>query len=190
LNTEVTAELVKRENPDVVVLATGSYPIVPDIPGVDKDIVVPVSEILFQEGPLPKESVVVGGGPTGCEVALHLAESGSKVIIVEMLSKIGNGLESITRKVLLNKLIEHNVRFLTDSVLERIEDNGVWVKSKGKEEFIPAERVIISIGNRPDTRLYEQIKDMKYEIYQIGDCLEPRSAKTAIYEGTVLGLSI
>jgi len=190
LNTEVTAELVKREDPDVVVLATGSYPIVPDIPGVDKDIVVPVSEILFQEGPLPKESVVVGGGPTGCEVALHLAESGSKVIIVEMLSKIGNGLESITRKVLLNKLIEHNVRFLTDSVLERIEDNGVWVKSKGKEEFIPAERVIISIGNRPDTRLYEQIKDMKYEIYQIGDCLEPRSAKTAIYEGTVLGLSI
>ena len=190
LNTEVNAELVKKEDPDVVVLATGSYPIIPDVPGVDKDIVVPVSKILFQEGPLPRESIVVGGGPTGCEVALHLAESGSKVTIVEMLPKIGNGLESITRKVLLNKLIENNVRFLTNSVLERIEDNGVWVKSKGKEEFIPAERVIISIGNRPDTRLYEQIKDMKYEIYQIGDCIEPRSAKTAIYEGTVLGLSI
>ncbi|RLB08480.1 MAG: hypothetical protein DRG27_05685, partial [Deltaproteobacteria bacterium] len=190
LNTEVNAELVKKENPDVVVLATGSYPIIPDVPGVDKDIVVPVSKILFQEGPLPRESIVVGGGPTGCEVALHLAESGSKVTIVEMLPKIGNGLESITRKVLINKLMENNVRFLTNSVLERIEDNGVWVKSKGKEEFIPAERVIISIGNRPDTRLYEQIKDMKYEIYQIGDCIEPRSAKTAIYEGTVLGLSI
>ena len=190
LNTEVNAELVKKEDPDVVVLATGSYPIIPDVPGVDKDIVVPVSKILFQEGPLPRESIVVGGGPTGCEVALHLAESGSKVTIVEMLPKIGNGLESITRKVLLNKLMENNVRFLTNSVLERIEDNGVWVKSKGKEEFIPAERVIISIGNRPDTRLYEQIKDMKYEIYQIGDCIEPRSAKTAIYEGTVLGLSI
>ena len=190
LNTEVNAELVKKEDPDVVVLATGSYPIIPDVPGVDKDIVVPVSKILFQEGPLPRESIVVGGGPTGCEVALHLVESGSKVTIVEMLPKIGNGLESITRKVLLNKLMENNVRFLTNSVLERIEDNGVWVKSKGKEEFIPAERVIISIGNRPDTRLYEQIKDMKYEIYQIGDCIEPRSAKTAIYEGTVLGLSI
>ena len=190
LNTEVNAELVKKEDPDVVVLATGSYPIIPDVPGVDKDIVVPVSKILFQEGPLPRESIVVGGGPTGCEVALHLAESGSKVTIVEMLPKIGNGLESITRKVLINKLMENNVRFLTNSVLERIEDNGVWVKSKGKEEFIPAERVIISIGNRPDTRLYEQIKDMKYEIYQIGDCIEPRSAKTAIYEGTVLGLSI
>jgi len=190
LNTEVNAELVKKEDPDVIVLATGSYPIIPDVPGVDKDIVVPVSKILFQEGPLPRESIVVGGGPTGCEVALHLVESGSKVTIVEMLPKIGNGLESITRKVLLNKLMENNVRFLTNSVLERIEDNGVWVKSKGKEEFIPAERVIISIGNRPDTRLYEQIKDMKYEIYQIGDCIEPRSAKTAIYEGTVLGLSI
>jgi len=190
LNTEVTPEIVKEEDPDVVVLATGSYPIVPDLPGVDKDIVVPVSEILNQEFPIPKETVVIGGGPTGCEVALHLAEAGSRVTIVEMLPKIGRGLESITRKVLLKKLSENNVKFMTESVLEKIEGNGVWVKSRGEYEFIPAERVIISIGNRPDTRLYEQIKNMPYEIHQIGDCLEPRSAKTAIYEGTVLGLSI
>lgn len=190
LNKEVTPETIENENPDVVILATGSYPIVPDIPGVDKDIVVSVSEILVPEGPAPKRSVVVGGGPTGCEVALHLAESGSMVTIVEMLSKVGNGLESITRKVLLNKLRQSNVLFMTGSILERIEDNGIIVRNKDGEVFLSAERVILTIGNRPDTRLYEKIKDMGYELYQIGDCLEPRSAKTAIYEGTVLGLSL
>jgi len=190
LNKEVTPEVIKEEDPDVIILATGSYPIIPDIPGVDKDIVVPVSEILMQEEPEPKNTVVVGGGPTGCEVALHLAESGSKVTIVEMLSKIGNALESITRKVLLNKLKENNVKFMTESILERIEDNGIIVRNKDGEVFVPAERVILSIGNRPDTRLYEKIKNMGYKIYQIGDCLEPRSAKAAIYEGTLLGLSL
>ena len=190
LGKEVTPETIKLEDPDVVILATGSYPIIPNIPGVDKEIVVPVSDILLQNGVMPKESIVVGGGPTGCEVALHLAESGSKVTIVEMLSRIGNGLESITRKVLLNKLKQNNVIFMTDSMLKRVEDNGVVIKNKDREIFLSAERVILSIGSRPDTRLYEQIKDEGYEIHQIGDCLEPRSAKTAIYEGTVLGLSL
>ncbi len=190
LNKEVTPEIIRDEDPDVVILATGSYPIMPDVPGIDKEIVVPVSEILLQDEPAPKESIIVGGGPTGCEVALHLAESGSRVTIVEMLSSIGNGLESITRKVLLNKLRENDVLFMTDSILERIEDNGVIIRNKDEELFLASERVIISTGNRPDTRLYEQIKDAGYELHQIGDCLEPRSAKTAIYEGAVLGLSL
>ncbi len=190
LNKEVTPETVKEEDPDVVVLATGSYPIVPDIPGVEKDIVVPAAEVLLQERPEAKKTVIVGGGPTGCEIALHLAESGSDVTIVEMLSRIGNGLESITRKVLLKKLKENNVRLMTDSVLEKVEENGVVVRTNNGEVFVPAERVIISVGNRPDRRLYDKIKDMGYEVYQIGDCIEPRSAKAAIYEGTLLGLTI
>jgi len=190
LNKEVTPEIIIEEDPDVVILATGSYPVIPDVPGVNKDIVVPVSEILMQENPEPKETIVVGGGPTGCEVALHLAESGSKVTIVEMLSRIGNALESITRKVLLNKLRDNDVKFMVESVLERIEDNGVIVKNKDGEVFVPAKRVVLSIGNRPNSELYEKIKNMRYKIHQIGDCLEPRSAKAAIYEGTVLGLSI
>ncbi len=190
LNKEVTPDVIKEENPDIIILATGSYPIIPDIPGIDKNIVISVFDILVEKEPIPKVSVVVGGGPTGCEIALHLAESGSEVTIVEMLPRVGNGLESITRKVLLNKLIENNVKFMTKSVLKRVEDNGVVISNIDGEVFIPAERVIISIGNKPDTRLYEQIKDMGYEIHQIGDCFEPRSAKNAIYEGTVLGLSL
>jgi hypothetical protein len=49
---------------------------------------------------------------------------------------------------------------------------------------------VITIGNRPDNKLYDQIKSLGYEIHKIGDCLEPRSAKSAIYEGAVLGRAI
>jgi pyruvate/2-oxoglutarate dehydrogenase complex dihydrolipoamide dehydrogenase (E3) component len=80
---------------------------------------------------------------------------------------------------------------LTECRLSRVEDNGVVVTGKdGKERFIEAGRVIITIGNRPDSRLYDQITTLGYETHQIGDCLEPRSAKAAIYEGAVLGRAI
>jgi hypothetical protein len=80
---------------------------------------------------------------------------------------------------------------MTEFKLSKVEENGVHVVGKGGEEqFLEAERVVLAIGNRPDNRLYDQIKSLGYEIHQIGDCLEPRSAKSAIYEGAVLGRSI
>jgi len=54
----------------------------------------------------------------------------------------------------------------------------------------PEFMTIGAIGYQSDNRLYDQIKSFGYEIHRIGDCLEARSAKEAIYEGMVLGCSI
>ena len=59
-----------------------------------------------------------------------------------------------------------------------------------KKTSIETQRVIIAIGYQSDNRLYDQIKSFGYEIHRIGDCLEARNAKEAIYEGMVLGCSI
>ncbi len=191
LNREVNVNTVMEENPDVVIVATGSLPSLPPIEGLDKDIVIPFAEVLNGGLPAQKKTVVIGGGPTGCEVAHHLSQNGCQVTIVEMLPKIGKPLESITKKVLLNQLRANQVEMLTEFRLSRVEDSGVVVTGKdGKERFIEAGRVIITIGNRPDSRLYDQITTLGYETHQIGDCLEPRSAKAAIYEGAVLGRAI
>ncbi|MBW1945532.1 MAG: FAD-dependent oxidoreductase [Deltaproteobacteria bacterium] len=191
LNREVSVNTVKEENPDVVIVATGSLPSLPPIEGLDKDIVIPFAEVLNGRLPDQKKTVVIGGGPTGCEVAHHLSQNGCQVTIVEMLPKIGKPLESITKKVLLSQLKTNHVKISTECRLSRVEDNGVVVIGKdGKERFIEAGRVIITIGSRPDSRLYDQITPLGYEIHQIGDCLEPRSAKAAIYESAVLGRAI
>jgi 2,4-dienoyl-CoA reductase-like NADH-dependent reductase (Old Yellow Enzyme family)/thioredoxin reductase len=191
LKHEVTADTVKEENPDVVVLATGSLPFSPKVEGIDKSNVVTFAEVLSENPPAQKKTVVVGGGPTGCEVALHLSENGCPVVIVEMLPTIGKPLESITRKVLLKELKANNVKVMTEFRLSKVEENGVFVVGKDMEEqFLEAERVVIATGNRPDNKLYNQIESLGYEIHRIGDCLEPRSAKSAIYEGAVLGRAI
>ena len=191
LNFTVTPDTIKNEKPDVVILATGSKPLIPAIEGVDKPIVQSLSQIFNGDRPENLKTILIGGGATGCEVALHLSDNGSRVTIVEKLPKIGTQIESVTKKIILKKLRENQVEILTECELTKVAENGVVVKDKeGKETFIEGERVVISIGNTLDNTLYEKIKDMGIPIYQIGDCLEPRSAKAAIYDGAVIGRTI
>ena len=56
------------------------------------------------------------------------------------------------------------------------------IDDAGKKEFVKGERVLITTGNRPDEELYNKVRDLGLEVYRIGDCLEPRNAKAAIYE--------
>ena len=191
LNHEVSMEDIQANQPDVVVLATGSLPLLPSIEGIDNDIVLTYEDVLNGDSPSYKNVVVIGGGPTGLELALHLAEYGCAVTVVEMLPKIGSGLEAMTKKIILSHLKKHRVTILTNTRLEKIGENGVIVAGKDQpEQFIETDKVVIAIGTRSDTRLYEKIKSLGYQIYQVGDCLEPRNAKEAIYQSAVLGRRI
>ena len=191
LNHEVQIEDIREMNPDVVILATGSQPLIPRVAGIDRDIVLTYEDVLNGNPPDFKKAVIIGGGATGLELALHLAEYGCAVSVVEMLAKVGIGLESMTRKILLAKLKEARVKIMNETRLIRIEDDGAVVaRSDGTEQMLEAEKVILAVGNRPLNQLYEKIKSLGYETYQIGDCLETRSAKAAIYDSAVLGRSI
>ena len=191
LNHEVTAEDIQAENPDIVILATGSLPALPSVEGIGKDIVLTYEDVLDGGSSDFKNVVIIGGGPTGLELALHLSDQGTAVTVVEMLPHAGVGLEAMTKKIILSRLNNNNVAVSTNTQLLRIEDDGVIIAGQDKSErFIKADKVLIAIGTRPNNRLYEKIKNLGIETYQIGDCLEPRSAKDAIYESAVLGRKI
>ena len=191
LNVNATASTIKEMNPDAVIIASGAVPSLPPFDIKSDENIILLDAALNGNAPITKKTVIIGGGATGCELALHLAQAGSSVTIVEILPKLGGGLEAMTRKILIKKLSEHHVKTMTESKLLQVEKNGVKIIDKDNIEwFIEAESIIVAIGSRPDTRLYDQIKSMGYEVHQIGDCVEPRSAKDAIYEAAVLGRTI
>jgi 2,4-dienoyl-CoA reductase-like NADH-dependent reductase (Old Yellow Enzyme family)/NADPH-dependent 2,4-dienoyl-CoA reductase/sulfur reductase-like enzyme len=193
LNTRVNLEKIKEVKPDVLILATGSIPIIPEVPGIDNQIVLTVPQIFNGVKPALKKIVVIGGGATGCEVALHLSEKGYPMSIVEQLPNIGPDIEAITRNVTLQIFKKNDVKVFTSHKLKKIVENGIFIiDDEDNENFMEAGGVVIAIGNKPDNNLYEQVKiqNLDIELYRIGDCLEPRSAKEAILEGARIGRSI
>ena len=87
LSTEATADAIKAKKPDVLILAIGSEPIIPDIPGVKKSNVVWVGDVAMGKVVAGKTVVVAGAGLTGCEAALHLAQQGKKVTVIDMVGQ-------------------------------------------------------------------------------------------------------
>ncbi|MEN8751749.1 MAG: FAD-dependent oxidoreductase, partial [Desulfobacterales bacterium] len=87
MGQEVTAQTVQKENPDVVILATGSRPILPPVEGIDEASVETFDVVLSGDVKENETTVIIGGGSTGCEVAYHLSETGTPVTIVELLPK-------------------------------------------------------------------------------------------------------
>ena len=190
-NCPADIHTVMENKPDVVIIATGSVPYIPPVEGIHLPIVITVPEVFNGERPQVKSAIVIGGGATGCEVALDLSEGGCKVTIVEQLNEIGRQVEAMTKKIILNRLKKNNVRILTEHRLCVVKEEGVIVTDKnGKEFFIPGDRVIMAVGNRPVNTLFEQVRELGIEVYSLGDCLEVRSAKEALYEGARIGRSI
>lgn len=191
LGQEVTADVVEREHPDVVILATGSQPLVPPIDGIDHELVKTFDAILNGEILDRKKTVVIGGGATGCEVAYHLTETGSAVTVVELLPKLGGDLESVTKRLLIRKLKERQVEFLTEHKVLKVENDGIIVAGPDNaQRKLEAQRVVVAIGIQPDDTIHKKIKSLGYETHVIGDCLKPRNAKEAILEGARLGRAI
>jgi pyruvate/2-oxoglutarate dehydrogenase complex dihydrolipoamide dehydrogenase (E3) component len=192
LNEEVTPGLIEEMKPDVVIIASGSEPIIPKIPGVNSRKVVTAHEVIggriFVN---PGNVVIIGGGIVGCEVADQIANLGYNhpgtrvdVIVVEMLKEVVADLSQANRYDLLQRLREKEVKILTSTEVKVISDGSVTVVRDGQEEKINGiDLVILAVGVKPVDILSDQIRDKVAEVYVIGDAREPRSALEAIAEG-------
>jgi 2-enoate reductase len=184
LENEATPSLVSNMKPDVVIIATGAIPIIPEIPGIRSTKVVTASDLLSGKNEAMEPVVVVGGGLVGCEISLYLAQKGKRVTIVEMLDTVARDMYPANRMYLLKLLSDANVEIVTGAKVIEVTEKGVFIAhNTGKNGFWEANILVVAAGFVPNRDLWNNLSDEVPEIYAIGDCLEPRRVLNAIWEG-------
>lgn len=186
-----STSLLEKDKPDVAILATGSKPLRPDLPGIQEAKTFSVWEALIQPQLLGSRILIVGGGGIGAEVADYLSERGQQVTLVEMRESIALDLVVHLQHFLNLRLRSKGVQILTSTKAVRFASDGLWVEDQqGLRKLSGYEAIVIAMGATPQNELAPILKEKIPEVYVIGDAVKPREVMEAILEATETGLKI
>ncbi len=138
-----------------LIVATGSMPVVPPIPGLRENLatgVVLTNREILDLTEIPAKLVVIGGGVIGLEMASYFSSVGSKVTVVEMLDKIAGPTEKEISGILQKTLEKKGVEFKLGCKVTAVEKDGVVYEKDGKSEKVAADKILCSIGRRAVTQ--------------------------------------
>ncbi len=190
LNTEATKELVESESPDAVIIAAGSRPLVLTIPGIDRENVTIVNNYYLEKEKVGDEVVVLGGGLAGCEAAIHLAQEGKKVTIVEMRDELAPD-ANVRHRPLLLKQIEGLAEVRAGLKGMEVTAQGVVCEDReGQRHLVKGSSVICALGQRARTDVAEALRDTAPYVAVIGDCAKVSTITNAVYQGYHAALDI
>jgi len=184
LYTQATPENVKRANPDVIVVANGSDPLIPKIPGIQGSNVYEAHAIIGSNKYVAEDNIVViGGGLVGLEATEILTCQGKKVTVVEMLDAVGKDMEMYVIPYITAFLKDHKIPIYTDSKCLEIEKDYVVVEKNNEKIKIPCEAVVIATGSKSNNTVEEMIKKLGIEYHVVGDAKKPSKILDAIWLG-------
>lgn len=190
LNTEVTAELAEKENADALIVAVGSTPLVPPIPGLDGENVVIVNDYYKQKEKVTDKVVVFGGGLAGCECAIHLGMEGKEVHLVEMRNELAPD-ANVRHRPLLLKEIDKYVTVHTGCRGMEVTKEGILCETEENEQIlVPGTSIICALGQRSRTNVVEKLRDCAPYVAVIGDAGKVSTITNAVYEGYHAALDI
>ena len=184
LNHEVTADFIKEENPDSVILATGSRTLVLPIEGIDNPSIIYGSDLLEGKRAAGKKVLVVGGGMVGCETAAFLGEQNHEVTVIEFRDTVGADVIHEHRVYLMKDFEEYGIGQITGAKVCRFFEDGVEYETADGEhhEARGYDSVVLSMGYRNYNPLEEQVKAIVPDTYVIGDAIRARRALDATKE--------
>ena len=177
---------------DKLIIASGSVPAIPPIPGVKECPACIDSTAALELDKVPKSMLVIGGGVIGIEMATAYSAFGTKVTIVEALPKILPLMDTELSKMLKKSMQEKNIEILTGTKVLSVETTALGAKvnvetEQGNKSF-EAEKVLVAVGRRTYTEsldlaaagiandrgritVNDKMQTNVEGIYAIGDCL-------------------
>lgn len=184
MNKEADLDFVKAENPDAVIVATGSKTLILPIEGIDNPAIIHGSDLLSGKRAAGKKVLVVGGGMVGCETAAFLGEHKHEVTVIEFRDTVGADVISEHRKYLMKDFEEYKIQEITSAKVCKFYEDGVEYESPDgtRHEARGFDSVILSMGFRNYNPFAEQLEEMGQEVYVIGDATRARRALDATKE--------
>ena len=171
----VTPELIEKENPYAVIIATGAVAVRPrSIKGSDGANVFTTTQILDGSVKLENKKVaVVGTGMTGLETGELLAEGGNKLTFVEMADSVAPGTWFQHLDDALPKLKAAGAEFILGTKLLSIDEKGIEVagtkEKKPAPRHIDCDAVVLSLGSRPVNNLAKELEGKVERLFVVGD---------------------
>lgn len=182
----------EKLNFDKCIIATGSIPAKPPIPGINSNKCIDSTGAL-ELNEVPKSMVIVGGGVIGIEIATLYSALGCKITVIEMLNEILPMMDGELNKIIRAKLAKKGVEIYTGSKVQSFKDSGENIDitvemSDGKTRLFTGEKALISIGRRANTAtlglekagiindsgritVNEKMETNVAGIYAVGDCV-------------------
>ncbi|MGT2949229.1 dihydrolipoyl dehydrogenase [Streptococcus devriesei] len=167
-----------------VILATGSYPFIPPINGIDSAAYL-TTDTFFSLKVLPKKFVIIGGGVIAIELAFAMKPLGVDVTVVEVAPQILLTEDEAARSIIRNKLKALGVRIFEGASIKEVTKQAVVLEDGGAQEF---DQLLVATGRKPNTKLAQKMGaaltergfikvDDYYEtsiphVYAIGDLTE------------------
>lgn len=191
LNTEANAALVDELNPDVIIIATGSNPLLPPIKGIDKTHVVTAEDVLLGKVKVGKKVVVAGAGEVGLETADTIMEKNEieNLTVIEMQKEVGADMSPMDKAMLFAnesvfpKHFANGLKIVTETKLQEITDTGVRVcGNHWNESVIEADTVVLALGYKANNAICESLNGKASEIYVVGDAVRARKIADAVYQ--------
>ena len=191
LGVEVTTALIEQEQPDAVIIATGSRPSLPPVPGADLPHVATVWQVLQKEKLAQAGEYVLVYDQLGfhqaTSVAELLAEHGCLVEVVTPQFYVGGDL-SVTLDIELwyRRALARGMRLTANCFLAGLEPKSATIINNYTGQPRQLENLALAVMVTPQTAhdgVYQQLQGKVKQLYRVGDCVAPRRVEHAILDG-------
>jgi 2,4-dienoyl-CoA reductase (NADPH2) len=186
---EATLKILTELRPDFVIVATGSRPIIPNIPGLDNPIT--PEDVLTDSRKAGSRVLIVGGGMVGMEVAEFLAQKGSKCVVIEILEEVAQDMVPLSRNLMVKRLSVLPVEIHTLTKLSRLENHHAIVEHDGSENDLGAfDSVVVAVGNQTFDPFSRSLRHKGIAVGVAGDAAQPSNIHSAVISGHAVALTV
>ena len=186
LNTEATKKMLDAEFYDALIIAVGSDPVVPPLPGIDKPHVHWAPDADTGKVKPGKKTVVVGAGSVGVESAIGLKRAGKDVTIIEMAPALDSLRASAggVAMELMELVKELEIPIHLNCKLQEVTDSSVACRDTQTSERIefPADTVLLAVGMAARQGVADSLRRSapETEVFVVGDASEVGNIASAV----------